>query len=689
MLIFILINSVVALSSLLLTKKLLKESGFADFVISWFTLFLGQVVLLELCLGIFNRLFLSDMFMAHFVILCAVVLYYRGYSYRQIIPKPETDFIFQNKFLLFSASIFLCFFLSKLFFNLINPPLCADSLQYHLSFPAAWLRNGNLNNPIVIFGSKPTSAELTALTYYPINAELLFFWLMAPLRNAFLADIGEAPFYLIGIIAVFSILRKYTIRKDIALFCGFLWALIPNIFKQLRTASQIDVMCAVLLLVFLSQLISLSRKPLVKNAILLGITAGMLVGTKVLNVYWLITLSPLILYYLFRTGKRVSLKYLLAIVITALSLTFIFGGFSYIRTFILTANPFYPVKIEILDKQLFGGFIDKDTFSNIFVNWKEFSLMKLFFREGLGIQFLSFILPATFIPLLLYPFLKKKNEDRIEYTLLFLAPLLMFLFYLFIIKAYWTRYFFSYLGVGLIAAILFLDRFKWKNRYIWGLGTVSVVIASISLANRTELVISLLSSIMLFVLLLIYGKKIAWYIQSSITVKNISYCAVVIFIGLSLLNIKYDKEEFYRYSLPFSKKELGQRDISFAWKWLNDYTGKGSRVAYTGRSEIYPLFGSKIKNDVIYISVNNKPNLPHYYADGLYRKDKDFNAWMNNLKKERIDLLFIGLPHAINNESSDPQEFPIEDQWAKLYPQIFKLVFNNSLACIYRVSLNN
>ena len=401
MLVFILINSLVALSSLFLTKKLLEKSGFADFVISWFTFYFALIILVELCLGIFDRLFLLDMFIAHLVILCAVLLSFKGYPYRQIIPKPQISFIFQNKFLLFSGSVFLSFFLVKLWVNLINPPLCADSLQYHLTFPAVWLRNANLNNPIAIFGSKPTSAELTALTYYPINAELLFFWLMAPLRNAFLADVGEAPFYLIGIVAVFSILRKFSISKDIALFCGFLWALIPNIFKQLRTASQIDVMCAVLLLVFLNQLISLSRKPTIRSAIFLGVTMGMLVGTKVLNVYWLITLLPLILYYLFKARDRVSFKYLWVIITTVLFLTFIFGSFSYIRTFILTANPLYPVKIDIFGKQIFSGFIDKNSFSNIFVNWKEFSLMKLFFREGLGIQFLAFILPATFIPLLL------------------------------------------------------------------------------------------------------------------------------------------------------------------------------------------------------------------------------------------------------------------------------------------------
>ena len=58
---------------------------------------------------------------------------------------------------------------------------------------------------------------------------------------------------------------------------------------------------------------------------------------------------------------------------------------------------------------------------------------------------------------------------------------------------------------------------------------------------------------------------------------------------------------------------------------------------------------------------------------------------MNNLKREKIDLLFIGLPHAINNESADPKEFPIEDQWAGAHPDDFQLLFSNSLSRIYKV----
>jgi len=650
---------------------------------------MNQIVIVELFLGIAGRLYLSNILILNFAVFL-IVLRTCGFKKEDFyLELKDLIFIFQDNKLLFAFCVFGVFFSVKTWINLINPPICPDSLQYHLSFPATWLKSGNLNNPLVIFGSRPTSAELTALMYYPINAELFFFWLMAPLKNAFLADIGEAPFYFIGIAAIYSILRKFSIKKEAALFIGLLWALIPNVFKQLRTASQIDVICAALLLIYLNQLIILYRKPIIRNGILLGITIGMLAGTKVLNVYWLIALAPLSLYYFFKTRLNLNFRYSAALIFTILFFAIIFGGFSYIKSFILTGNPFYPVNVTIFGKQIFPGFIEKDSFSNIFVNWKEFSLTKLFFREGLGIQFLTFILPGTFVPLLLYPFVRRKNEDYFEYALLFLAPFLMFLLFLFVIKAYWTRYLFPYLGIGLITGVIFLDRFKWKDWFISIFGVLSIIISAISLANRVELVVSLIATILLFILALVFRTKIIKNIPKFMPGRILLFGSIVLILSLCILNAKYDREEFSRYSSPFSKKEIGQRDIGFAWKWLDENTGKGMRVAYTGRSEFYPFFGEKLKNDVFYVSVNNKPALPHLYPDGLYRKEKDYQAWKNNLKRENIDLLFVALPYAVNNESDNPKEFPVEDQWALEHPQLFKPVYKNSLAHIYSVTLRD
>ena len=87
----------------------------------------------------------------------------------------------------------------------------------------------------------------------------------------------------------------------------------------------------------------------------------------------------------------------------------------------------------------------------------------------------------------------------------------------------------------------------------------------------------------------------------------------------------------------------------------------------------------------MYVSVNEQGITPYNNPDGKYRKVKDFSAWRTNLKKHRIEYLFIAQPILNNRESLDPKKFPIEDEWAAVHPEDFQLLFSNSLSKIYKV----
>lgn len=689
MTLFIIANILVASSSFLFSRIIFPKKWSVDFILSWFVLFLSQIIIVELFFGIINQLFISRIITLHLIVfLLAFLIYFNRREYlTKFDYELDISFIFNNKLLLFALSIFIGFFLIKFWNNLINPSVCPDSLQYHLSFPATWLKNGNLNNPIVIFGTPPTSAEMTALTYYPINAELWFFWLIAPLRNAFLADVGQAPFYILGILAIYSILRKYSFEKNTALFIGLLWVLIPNLFKQIKNGSQIDVICAVLFLLVFNNLLRLNKEFNFKNAALFGISLGIFIGTKSLNIFWFLATLPLLAYFIYKHSKKDGIKKVFFCLAAVLFFIFLFGSFTYLRTFALTGNPFYPVSLEVFGKTILPGIIDKVTFSKIFVSWDEFHLKNMFFSEGLGLQFLALIFPGTIVPLLTFPFLSrhKKDKDLIEYILLFSAPLIMLTMYLFYIKAYWIRYFFPYLGMGLIAAVIFLDKLKWGRGYITVVGGICILSSAAELAHRKELIISFILSFLLFAFLFYFRKNILAYYKDRLSYKHVFFVTLALIAAFWFLNVKYNNEEFSRYPQLFKGNESQEKDIALAWRWLNENTGGGKKVAYTGRNEFYPLFGQLLKNKVVYVSVNNKPSLPHYYEDGLYRKDKYFDSWEDNLRKERVDCLFIALPFPLNNESEDINEFPIEDKWAQAHPENFKLLFNNSKAKIYSV----
>lgn len=681
---------IVILSSWLLTKRYFDRSLFSELILVWFILFFAQIVLVELILGIIGRLYYFNVFMAHLLIFAISVLF----CFKKIKPeflKPDIEPFIKSNLLLFAFSIFSAFFIVKSFSNLVNPVLSPDSLQYHLVFPAAWITNGNLNNPFFVFGASPIvnpgSLETGSLSYYPINAQLFFTWLMLPLRNAFLADLGEAPFYIIGIITVYAILKRYGVNRTLALLSGFLWVLIPNIFKQLRTASQIDIICSVLFLLVFYTVLLLKQDFRFRNALLFGISVGFLVGTKIINFVWLVAFLPFSCYLLFKGAKesKCTMSRGLSFLGIITSMIILFGGFMYIKNYLFTGNPLFPVSLKVFGKTIFNGLLDNTGYKIQIASGDNFNLMKILFKEGLGVQFLALILPCTFLPIFFYRRLKTKVQPFGEYLLLFVTPLLMLILYCFFISIYSMRYFFPYFSLGLLTAVIFITKFPRLDKYIIFISFVSISAAAFELAKGYELVLSILLSFLFFGALVFYKKQIVGFYRSKTFAKAMLAGLLTGVLLLVYFNNKYDKEEFDRYPLSFSKKEAWQRDIGKGWKALNDITKDGARVAYTGRSEFYPLFGTRFKNIVKYVSINEKEITPYNKPDGLCRRTRDFSSWRENLKKEEIEYLFVALPFFVNRETEDLAKFPIEDEWAVAHPENFKLLYSNSLARIYKV----
>lgn len=657
----ILSNFSVGLSAFYILKLLNLSGSFVDVFLSWFLFYFSLIVGTQTFLGIFGWLASANIIALHLCILFLFFLIQKKTKYP--FPKlPDFSFIFENKILLFSASVFLGFFTVKAFVSLINPPIGADSLMYHLTFPVSWLKNANLQNQVIIFSQPSEEVTTNSALYYPISAELLFFWLMFPLKNAFLANGAQAPFYFIAILAIYSVFRKFDIEKSIALLTALLWALIPNVLKQLREGAYIDIICAALFFMLLNFLLILYKEFRLRNAFIFGLTLGLFIGTKTLNIFWAFSLVPLFAYVLFKHREKVKLQVIFINLLAVLGATFISGGYPYLRNYILTKNMFYPITVKMFGKLIMPGCMDRLTYANLTYSFHEFSLSKLFFREGLGGQLFLFILPATLIPILSLVVMKK-NHSKLLYFSVFVIPAILFSLYLFYIKAYWSRYLYSYLGAGLIAAGIFLGMFGWGRLYLLNLGFLCVISSITELGKRLELFSSIVLSVGLFVFFILIGKRFNLKVFN----KNSFLCPVVLIILLlSYLNYNYNKNYYTRYTKVYKEKE-----VALAWKWLNENTNSGMNIAYTGRNTFYPLFGDRLKNNVFYIPINN----------GLRQgaEIKDYAQWLINLKEKDVVYLFIFLPY----KSS---AFPIEDGWASAHPQDFSLAFSNPKVRIYRVS---
>ncbi|OGX15641.1 MAG: hypothetical protein A2166_02605 [Omnitrophica WOR_2 bacterium RBG_13_41_10] len=677
MLLFILGNLTVILSAFFWTRTFYSKERLADFMLIWFLFFFMEIILVELVLGIFGVLFPTNILLLHTLILLVAFSILKRKSLTPLSYRLDFSFIFQSKILLFAISIFLGFFALKIWINLNRPPYGADALAYHLSYPATWMKRGDLYNPMLVFG---VYGNLLAngMPYFPINGELFFYWLMLPFRNAFLANIGQVLFYFIAILAIYSILKKFNLASRDALLIAFLWALIPNVFKHIEDGAYIDIICAAVFLLCLNFMLLCERFSL-KNAVLFGISFGIFLGIKRHNIFWSIGLMPLFLYIYLKAKANASKK--ICGIFIIIFFIFLFGSYSYIKSYFLTGNFLYPFKVTFLGKTILPGYLDKQTmapyYSIKYLNWDE-----LLFGEGLGSQLFIFILPATILPLVLSPILRKKFKPLVKFLLIFIIPVFMFLVFLFCIKIYFPRYLFPYFAVSFICAALFLNQFKWGPKFIRSMGVVSVLTSFGEFCGHIQLVVSLILSLFIYLIFFLYNK-----FKNKIS-KNLKLFFLVLFLlsiifVLWFLSIQYDSQEFNRYELLFIGKESEDRDVGRGWKWMNENSAIGSRIAYAGRINFYPLFGRKIKNSVFYISVNNKPSLPHYYPDGLYRREKVFLNWRDNLRKEAIDYLFIMQSLPCDREPDALEGFPIEDKWASEHPQMFRLVFSNSRVKVY------
>ncbi len=670
MLIFLILNSLVILNAYLITRALRIKDG-VDSVISFFLCCIAQVIFFELALGILGILRIGTLI----AVLTALFIFNYLFFRKEALNSKGESFvsIFESKILFFGVCVFLGFFIIEFWNVLISPPLRADPLAYHLTNVVSWLKNGNLNTPFIPSGTGPYPALTVTTNFYPFNGELIFLWLMFPLKNALFASVSQAPFYFISILAIYSILKKLEVSKSISLIAAITWVLIPNVFKHLKEGAYIDIMCAAIFLMSVNYLLMFKEDFNAKNSLLLGITCGILLGLKTLNIFWLFAMLPLFIYVIFINIKKVNRATIFKS-LSLIALAFVvFAAYPFIRNFIMTKNIFFPIRIEFFGKTIMPGYVGTKEFANFCYPTKDFSPMKLLFSEGLGSQLFTFVLPGTFIPLFVSLF--RKNRRRVFDLLIYIIPFLMFIFIFFFIKAYWTRYTYSLLAMGIISIVFFLNKLKAGKKYIYIAALVSILSSIPELSRKQALVFSLAASLFIG-FLIVYLKKMDFINAiKRLRIPKWIIIGVVLsssFLLFAILNHNYEREQYDRY-IKFYK----EKDVALSWKWLNDATGQGKRIAYIGRPETYPLFGSKLKNDVFYVSINSKPvSLVDFGPDGQYRKEKSYAAWLANLKDNRVDFVFTYQDHY------EPV-FPIEEQWATQNPDRFKLVFSNSKVRIF------
>jgi len=689
MITFFLMNLMVMSTAYLLVSRALKIKPLTECLIGVFLVYLSQIVVTEMALGIFGQLYLTNIILLNFIIFLWVYFATRNLpaAFKSDPSAGTIPAFLQNKIILFLISIILVFGLVKIAINLVNPPFGWDSLNYHFTFAVEWLKNGNLNIPITICDDPSPS-------YYPINGSLFYLWLMFPLRNVFLADLGQLPFFILGFLAVYDIARKIGLAKNYSFYAAALFLIIPNFFKQLSIA-YVDVMVASLFLTCVLFLFSLQKKFSAKYVLFYSLSLGLLLGTKTIAFPYS---ALLILPFVYLCFKNMHKAYLFFIVLAAL---IVLGGFTYMRNFFETGNPLYPLNFSAAGGSAFGGklsgitifkgVIDSAIYGAHF-KLEDYRLTRLLFHEGLGVQALIFILPGIFLALLV-AIIERRKSLSFNLVYFLILPVLVYLVYRYLIPLPNVRYLYALLGMGMVLGFYAAEVLSVPRKIVGTLVVICAITSMAELAKRQELVISIILTLILFFLS-------PYLIKVRIRKKVVFgiFSLVFIFFALILLERVYLKNEFPGYK-KMVKYSGFWPEATVAWAWLNTETSSNN-IAYVGRPVAFPLYGTNFKNNVYYVSVNKTdPAKLHYFLDshyqwgydfsaqhknfeakGNYRSDADYSVWLGNLLRRDIDYLFVYSSH-----QTKELEFPMEDIFAKEHPERFKPVFTNKTVHIYRI----
>ncbi|MDP2939640.1 MAG: hypothetical protein Q8O13_06170 [Candidatus Omnitrophota bacterium] len=338
-----------------------------------------------------------------------------------LIQKIET--FFNTKKSLFTYSLLAILLVQVIFslFGALAPPTDWDGLAFHLMQPKSYLAHINL-----------TYNFLPSFLTFPKNAEMLYLLGMG-LKSDILAKLINFAMGIMLAISIFSFSRKY-FSFNVCLLASTIFYTMPIVGGYLSTMAFVDLF--VYFYEFLAIYAFFNWWDTSKKfwLVIAGIMIGFSMGVKYLSIvsFSLIVLG-IIIKVLFIDKK--NLNFLFSQLLVFIPLAVLIPSYWYIRNFISTGNPFWPIFYRI-----FGGL----HLTPEYLKYMEYALLKYGIKRTL-INYLllpwyltfnpdkfggSYLNPLFFVFLPVLLFFKEKK--RIIIHLLFFSGLYLTVWFWFL-----------------------------------------------------------------------------------------------------------------------------------------------------------------------------------------------------------------------------------------------------------------
>ncbi len=593
----------------------------------------------------------------------------------------------------------------------------SDGPIYHLYFAARWWKAGSLDLIASPFGEN-------AATYFPANGDLWFTWLLIGWGGERFAKIGQVPFLALSGVAAFALARRLGARRDssIVAACWFLSVAYLLTYAFEPNVDQIFI-AAYLIAAYFFLRFALGDDGRA-SLILGGLAAGLALGTKAPAVVFVPPLVVLGMLAAWRGGCSRK-QGALGVVIVAVAV-FATSGYWYARNFLLTGNPLYPLHLEAFGRVWLRGWYGREAmhFSLYYSpidDWKRFVDIALAVVDPrLAVFWLLPLLGAW-----RWGSTAKSPLDRWVWLASGLAVANVVLFWVFIPYRTQQRFMLHALGLAVVPLARLIDRAAWLRWGAVALMAVHFLTPQAWPVSETEppwdlapevpnAVPALIAfphtwaqwrlactssrgalglAVIVGVLVVSTESARAWFASTSRRRRLWAVAMTAAYVVTALALAYSWRSDARSRFFPFFP------DYIRGWRALDERCGaQGARIAYAGTDLPFYLLGPGFRNDVRYVNIDaHRDWLLHDYhrealrtgngpatwprpRPGWDRIHPDYDAWLANLRAERIQLLVVTKadPNEGRHNIADSASFTIERTWADAHPEVFQVVYGES-----------
>lgn len=608
-----------------------------------FSIFLSEISLI--ISGSFIKITIWNYLIIKLLLLGFIFAYLYCVKRKRFLTPQDIEILGRLKYFDSVALISIIFIFLLIFFTSIGRyPVLWDSYSYHLPIAAHFIKHGIFS--LYDYYGVPVGS------YYPHFVELLY--------TPYLSSIGIEGSSIINfpsVVLIFVLIdlissKLFCVKPTLSKIGAILFILLPLI-SNYYFESYVDLYFLGGVLgayYFLERIDHLDKL----NILMFFMSIGLCLGIKTQGIYVAIT------FLLFFLRKAFSHKKFLRIIIKmgpALILILMFCLIFYIRNYIQTGNPLFPIKQDLFGILYFPGVYELGILllnTSILFNFSQIKrdVIYIVIKElSVGLFFLLIVWMS-----MLYGIITKKIKFPKELRNLMFLSGLFFFFYLFTPYTaidtgggpnFSLRLGIVFVGFLFLSTIIMssfiIDKFIKIIILCLGIAQFCLVLNLFKIIN---VLFALFFTLIIFYILSLHKQKIMMYTL-------IGLVTLIIFIGLKFLPLPRMKWENYFYDI----KRL-----------------ETVNIAYAGTNRHFQLYDNELKYNVIYIKVNRDQREQKWSAeDWSYHKyNGNVLIWLKNLREAKISYFVL----------YDSRKKFIESQWIKAYPMIFQ----KEIANIYRIN---